>query len=162
MIPFVQVSGYSNSGKTTVVEKLLENLSQKGYEVATVKHHKGSFDLGSEEKDSAKHLNAGAVSTVLSSDVEYITITKVKTELSLSEILNSIENVDFIIVEGYKNSEFPKIEVYRKELASKRLGKEKNVIGVVSDDIDKDDLTPVFRSDEVDALAEFLEQKFLK
>lgn len=163
MIPAVLISGFSDSGKTTIVEKLLRILTEKGYEVATVKHHHGGkLDLG-EDRDSTKHLNAGASSVSLSSKSNYVVIKRVKKEKTLSDILSEIENVDLILVEGYKRENFPKIEVYRSELDNPRLkDPDGNIIGVVSDIELPDRDIPVFGFNQTDKLAEFIQTKFLR
>lgn len=160
MIPVVLLSGYSNSGKTTIIEKLLKHFTEKGIEIATIKHHRGNFDIG-ENKDSTKHLRAGAASVSLISEEDYIVIKKINKKNGLSEILDNIKDVDLILVEGYKNESFPKIEVYRSELGNPRLDKrDQNIIGVVSDDLSDEDL-PLFRFDEIEELANFIQKKFL-
>lgn len=161
MIPAILISGYSDSGKTTIIEQLLEIYTSKGYDVATVKHHKGSFDVG-ENKDSSKHLKSGATSVSLASDEEYIVIKKLKKKNDLNEILNNISGVDLILVEGYKSEDFPKIEVYRKKMNNPRLDDKKNIFGIVSEDLDESyESVPVFKTDEIDKLAKLIEDKFI-
>ncbi|MDO5707709.1 MAG: molybdopterin-guanine dinucleotide biosynthesis protein B [Andreesenia angusta] len=161
MIPVVLLSGYSNSGKTTIIEKLLKLFTERGLEIATIKHHRGNFDIG-ENKDSTRHLRAGASSVSLISEEDYIIIKKINKDNGLSEILENIKNVDLILVEGYKNENFPKIEVYRSELGNPRLDKDdQNIIGVVSDDISDEDI-PLFKFNEIEKLADFIQKKFLK
>ncbi len=162
MIPVVLVSGYSDSGKTTIIEQLLKYYTDIGLEISTVKHHKGSFDIG-ENKDSTIHLKSGASSVTLSSDEDYIVIKKLKKNKGLREIIDCITGVDLIIVEGYKNEDFPKIEVFRKELGKPRIDDRKNIFGIVSDDLNEsDEGVPVFNTNQIVALAEFIKNKLIR
>lgn len=162
MIPVVLISGYSDSGKTTIIEQLLRYYTDIGLEVSTVKHHKGSFDIG-ENKDSGKHLKAGASSVTLSSNEDYIVIKKLKKEISLKEILANITGADLILVEGYKNENYPKVEIFREELGKPRIEDRKNIFGIVSDQLkEAEEGVPVFKTDQIIALAEFIQKKFIK
>jgi molybdopterin-guanine dinucleotide biosynthesis adapter protein len=163
VIPVILFSGYSNSGKTTVIEQVVSSLTSKGYDVTTVKHHKGDFELGGDDKDSAKHMKAGASRVILSSDTQLIDIKKLESERSLASILRGIKDADLVVVEGYKSTAYPKIEVYRSELGHKRLGKDRNIIGLVSDQ-ELDEFVPRFGFDDkgMKELSLFIEDSFLK
>lgn len=161
MIPVILFSGYSNAGKTTVIESVVSELTDRGYDITTVKHHKGDFELGGEEKDSYKHMKAGANRVILSSDTQLVDIVKLESERSLNSIIKSIKDADLIVVEGYKSTVYPKIEVYRSELGHKRLGKNRNIVGIVSDEV-VEEFKPVFSFSEMERLADFIEESFLK
>ncbi len=98
------ISGYSNSGKTTLLTKVVGALSEKGYRVATVKNSKENI-LPPEGSDTFRHLEAGAVTSVLlgpsSSTVRYTHRIELNT---LKEI-----DADFLLIEGMKESDIPKI-----------------------------------------------------
>ena len=71
--------------------------------------------------------------------------------------------MDLIIVEGYKNEDFPKIEVFRKELGKPRIDDRKNIFGIVSDDLNEsDEGVPVFNTNQIVALAEFIKNKLIR
>lgn len=161
MIPVILFSGYSNSGKTTVIESVVSELTDRGYDIITVKHHKGDFELGGEEKDSYKHMRAGASRVILSSDTQLVDIVKLESERSLNSIIKGISGADLIVVEGYKSTVYPKIEVYRSELGHKRLGKNRNIVGLVSDE-SLEEFMPVFNFSEMKKLADFIEDSFLR
>lgn len=160
MIPVILFSGYSNAGKTTVIQSVISDLTDRGYSIATVKHHKGDFDLG-EEKDGTKHMRAGAKRVILSSDTQVVDIVKLDSERSLTSILKGIRDVDLVVVEGYKSTVYPKIEVYRRELGHKRIGKNRNIVGLVSDE-KIEEFMPNFQFDEMGKLADFIENSFLR
>lgn len=101
MIPIVSIVGKSDSGKTTLIEKLIPELNRKGYRVATVKHDVHGFEVDREGKDSWRHRRAGSYSTVLSSPRQLAIIRDMDHDASLEEIRDRfIRDVDIIITEG--------------------------------------------------------------
>ena len=101
-IPIIQIIGYSGSGKTTFISKLIKSLKQKGLKVAAVKHDVHGLDIDREGKDSYIFSESGAEVSVVSSPE--MAVFKIHKELTLDDILSNIKNVDIIIVEGYTNS----------------------------------------------------------
>jgi molybdopterin-guanine dinucleotide biosynthesis protein B len=162
MIPIISIVGKSDSGKTTLIEKLLPELTRRGYRVATVKHDVHGFEVDREGKDSWRHKQAGAHSVVISSPNKVALIRDVERDLSLEEIREKfIQDVDLIISEGYKKDTQPKIEVFRKGKHKVLLcTKEDNLIAIVSDK--KFNIgTSCFFLDDTKGLANFIEKKFL-
>ncbi|MCD6320438.1 MAG: molybdopterin-guanine dinucleotide biosynthesis protein B [Candidatus Desulfofervidaceae bacterium] len=154
----VAIIGRTKTGKTTLIERLIKIFKEMGYRVGTVKHHRGNFDFDLEGKDSWRHRQAGADVVVMSSPSQLAFIQKQQEDASLKEIQQMLGNkVDIILAEGFKNSFYPKIEVYRHKenehdlLASRVEG----VVGIVTDETISTDL-PIFRWSEIDKLAEFL------
>lgn len=135
MIPIVSIVGTSDSGKTTLLEKLIPEIIKKGYRVATIKHDVHGFDVDKEGKDSWRHKKAGARTTIISSPEKIAVISDTDRDLSLEEIrVRYIQDVDLIISEGYKREVYPKVEVSRK--AQKReliCTEDENLIAVASD-----------------------------
>ena len=122
MIPIVSIVGKSNSGKTTLIEKLLPELIKQGYRVATVKHDVHGFEVDKEGKDSWRHRQAGAYCTIISSPEQIAVIKTTDHDATLEEIRDRfIDELDIIISEGYKTDSAPKIEVFRKEVHEKPL-----------------------------------------
>jgi molybdopterin-guanine dinucleotide biosynthesis protein B len=134
MIPIVSIVGKSDSGKTTLIEKLVPELNRKGYRVATVKHDVHSFEVDREGKDSWRHRKAGAHSTVISSPQQLAIIRDMEHDASLEEIRDRfIRDVDIIITEGYKKDSAPKVEVFRKEAHQEPLcTRDDNLVAFVS------------------------------
>jgi len=162
MIPIISIVGKSDSGKTTLIEKLLPELTRRGYRVATVKHDVHGFEVDREGKDSWRHKQAGAHTVVISSPNKVALIRDVERDLSLEEIREKlIQDVDLIISEGYKKDTQPKIEVFRKGKHKELLcTKEDHLIAIVSDK--KFNIrTPCFSLDDAKGLASFIEKKFL-
>lgn len=106
-----QVVGYQNSGKTTVVNKLIKHLSEKGLKIATVKHHGhgGKPDL-LETKDSSMHVSSGAVASIVEGDGRLV-LQAEKANWSLEEHIAILKPLDphIILIEGFKRADFPKV-----------------------------------------------------
>lgn len=107
----ILVVGWSGSGKTTLMEKLVADLADRGLRVATVKHDAHGFELDQPGKDTWRHRRAGAVATAISSPTGFALVEGRASERPLEEILPLLARVDIILVEGYKNLPYPKIEV---------------------------------------------------
>lgn len=135
MIPIVSIVGTSCSGKTTLIEKLVAELTRRGFRVATVKHSHHDFAIDHEGKDSWRHKRAGAVATVLASPGRIALIEDTAKDYDLVEVRDLyIRGADILLAEGYKRNPHPKIEVYRPDLMRERLcGPEDNLIAVAGD-----------------------------
>lgn len=132
----IQVAGYSNSGKTTLVEKLVTAMSKEKFRVGTIKHHGHGGDLATLDsgKDSWKHRHAGAVVSAA--------VSKGKLQLNVvrdehweaTELIALYSNfpLDIIIVEGFKISPFPKAVIIKEEADLALLEKLKNIVCVIS------------------------------
>jgi molybdopterin-guanine dinucleotide biosynthesis protein B len=163
MIPIISIVGKSDSGKTTLIEKLVPELTRRGYRVATVKHDMHGFEVDREGKDSWRHKKAGAHTVVLSSSQKLALIRDVERDLNLEEIRDKlIQDVDLILTEGYKKDVQPKIEVFREEKHKELLcTKEDNLIGIVSNKT-FDIGVSCFFLDDMKGLADYIEKRFLK
>jgi molybdopterin-guanine dinucleotide biosynthesis protein B len=163
MIPIVSIVGKSDSGKTTLIEKLVPELTRRGHRIATVKHDVHGFEVDREGKDSWRHKKAGAHTVVISSPQKAAVIRDVERDLNLAEIRDKlIRDVDLILSEGYKRDVQPKIEIFRKEKHEELLcTREDNLIAIVSDKT-FDVGVPCFGLDDMAGLSSFIEKKFLK
>ena len=162
MIPIISIVGKSDSGKTTLIEKLVPELTRRGYRIATVKHDVHGFEVDREGKDSWRHKKAGAHTVVISSPYKVALIRDVEKDLNLEEIREKlVRDVDLIVSEGYKSDVQPKIEVFRKEKHQELLcAKEDHLIAIVSNrtfDVD----VPCFDLEDAKGLSEFIIEKFL-
>lgn len=163
MIPILSIIGRSNSGKTTFIERLIPELSKKGYRIATVKHDRShGFDFDKEGKDSWRHKQAGAITTILSSPKMLALIRDVDKELPLTEIaFRYAGDADILITEGYKEGNHDKIEIAadlsEEDLFCKR---DKNVIALISDNNYNLDIIQ-FKRDNVSEVAKWIEKRFL-
>ncbi len=160
MPPVVCVVGLHNSGKTTVVEKLLVELRSRGYRVATVKHSQ-LIDLDKPGTDSWRHLQAGSEAAVLATDSRIALMKNPATRPNLSELVRLIgEDCDLILAEGFKGESAPKIEVQRN-FTGPLLEGLKSLIAVVTDD-QVDTKARKFSFNDIKGLADLLDEGFIK
>lgn len=159
--PVVAFVGRSNSGKTTLLEKIIPELNNKGYRVATIKHVPGHLVEPAEERDSQRHLAAGSSTSVIDSPTRLI-ITKAQTEESpLPDIVWSLgEDYDIILAEGFKASYVPKILVHRPEAGNPPEGLS-SVLAVVSDEPIGLDVKR-FGLNDVQKIVDFLVETFIE
>lgn len=101
--PVIHVVGKKNSGKTTLIEKIISELSARGYRVATVKHHHSErpIDLDWKGKDSWRHRNAGAKAVAVISQSETVLFQQTEESTPLSQLLANMKGVDVVLVEGF-------------------------------------------------------------
>lgn len=158
--PIVCIVGRSNSGKTTLIERLLLELTGAGYRVATIKHAGHGFDLDTEGKDSWRHKRAGASQVVVLSKGSLAMFTDVAEELPVEEIRDRFINkdIDLIIAEGWKSEEFPKVIVVREELQEVNVSLE-GLLAVASIKPIETEV-PWFDRDDVQGLAKVIIARF--
>lgn len=107
-VPVLQIVGYKNSGKTTLVCKIIAALTAEGYRVGSAKHDAHEFRLDDPTTDSDLHLSSGALETILTSQTATRAMRKSST--SLHEIAQQLAGkVDILIAEGFKTATYPKI-----------------------------------------------------
>jgi molybdopterin-guanine dinucleotide biosynthesis protein B len=163
MIPIVCIVGKSDSGKTTLIEKLVPELVRRGYRVATVKHDVHGFDVDQEGKDSWRHKQAGAHTVVISSPTKLALIRDVDHDASLAEVRDKyIQDVDLVLSEGFKKNNQPKIEVFRQEMHRDLLcTKDDSLIAIAANQA-FDIGVPCFDLNDIRGLADLIEEKFLR
>ncbi len=162
-IPIVSIVGKSNSGKTTLIEKIIFDMVGRGWRVATIKHNKHGFSIDHEGKDSYRHKKAGALTTVVSSPHQLALIQDVDHDHSFEEIRDKfITGVDIIITEGFKVNDYPKIEVYRSELKREMISKKADGLIALAADVKLDAGVPCFDINDPKTIVDFIEEKFLR
>ncbi|WP_026885753.1 molybdopterin-guanine dinucleotide biosynthesis protein B [Clostridium beijerinckii] len=159
------VATKSGTGKTTLIEALIPMLKEKNYNIGVLKHDAHKFEIDKEGKDSYRFVKAGADKMVISSKEKIAMIEKLKEEKDLEEILELFVGMDLVIIEGYKNNGYPKIEVHRKEVDQKLLCENESLdrtkfLAVATDEklnlnIDQLDIN------DVNKIAEFIEDKII-
>ncbi|BCS51868.1 molybdopterin-guanine dinucleotide biosynthesis protein B [Geobacter sp. SVR] len=162
-VSFVAKSG---TGKTTLLEKVIASLKDRGYRVGVVKHDAHRFDIDHPGKDSYRLTAAGADTMLISSPEKLAMVKKHAEAPSIEEILSTyFTDVDIVLTEGFKKSSMPKIELHRKERSSRLLCRgdefDATLVAVASDEqLDLD--VPVLDLNDPPQVADFIEQSFLK
>ncbi len=161
-VPVVGVVGRSRSGKTMLMEQLIGEFKHRGYTVAAVKHSRSEIEMDRPGKDSWKFAQAGSDAVLVSSPAKLAFLRTVERELTLEEILPLIgEEFDLVLVEGFRQSKIPKIEVHRKEQGDNLLCSDEELLAVVTDTpLDTD--VPQFVWGDVTGVANLIEEKFLR
>ena len=163
MACIVCVVGKTKAGKTTLLEKLVAELSGRGYRVGTVKHDGHGFDIDHEGKDSWRHKAAGAEATVISAPSKLALIRDADHDHSLDEVHDHfLWDFDVVLAEGYKSSTKPKIEVHRRENSPALLcGPHDDLLAVASDE-PLEVQAPCYDIDDAAGLADLIENQYLK
>jgi len=161
MAPVVSIVGKSNSGKTTVIERLVQELKSRGYRVATIKHAPQGTSFDEPGKDSWRHIEAGSEATVVSSPDSLVLVKPVSQDSSLEEIVRLLgEDYDIILSEGFKQGNAPKIEVHRKDIGAP-LEDIKKLMAIVTDE-PLETKARQFSFEDGKGLADLLERGFIK
>ena len=158
----ITIAGYSGSGKTTFVEKLIPALSCRGLKVATIKHDVHGFEMDKPGKDSWRHKRAGAVASVISSASKIGLVMDADHDHDPKELAQLFPHVDIVLTEGYKNAPYPKLEIFRpKATENKRplCQNDPDLIALISDRAFSLPVPRFGLSDATD-VAEFLIQRF--
>ena len=161
MPPVVSIVGKSESGKTTVLERLVQELKSRGHQVATIKHapHGTSFDEPG--KDSWRHVKAGSRAAVVSSPDNIVLVKPVSGDSPLEEIVRLLgEDYDIILTEGFKKGSAPKVEVHHKD-AGPLLENIKKRMAIVTDE-PLESKARQFSFGDTKNLADLLERGFIK
>lgn len=161
MRPIISIVGKSESGKTTLLERLIIELKQRGYKVAVIKHTSEDIELDTEGKDTWRFSQIGSDVVAISSGSELALMKKLERDLSPQELSRFIVwDYDIILTEGFKRSGTVKIEVHRREQGEKLLSSPKQLLAVVTDE-PLDVSVPQFSKDEVQKLADLIENRLL-
>ena len=161
MSKIIGITGWKDVGKTYYATLIIKSLVKKGYQVGSIKHAHHDFDIDKPGTDSFKHREAGSSQVVISSAKRWAKITENnnENEKSLDELIQEFNNVEIIVVEGFKKDNHPKIEILTKVL-NNRNKETKNVIAIVSNDL-KNITIPVFKENDIENLVEFIIKKIL-
>lgn len=158
--PVVAISGNSNSGKTTLIVKLIPALRARGYRIGTLKHAHHGFAMDREGKDTDRHRRAGA-DTVMVTGPDGIAMLKRAPNPSLSELLPFFADRDLVIAEGFKAETVAKIEIYRRDVHTAPCCLDDPGLAAVVTDAPLDVRVPVFGLEAIEEIADFIEATFL-
>ena len=161
MTNVIGVFGWKNVGKTYFATLIIKLLVSKGYKVGSIKHAHHNFDIDQPGTDSFKHRKAGSSQVIISSSRRWAKIIENnnKKEKNLDELIAEFQDIDIVVVEGFKKEKHPKIEILGKNL--QKINREiKNVIAIISDEL-SDSRIPVFKKNDIESLVEFIIKRFL-
>ena len=159
-IPMLGIVGFKNAGKTTLTERLVKELTARGYRVSTIKHAHHAFDIDHEGRDSWRHRQAGAHEVAVVSGARFAIVHELREEAepSLADIVDRLAPCDLIITEGYKWESHPKIEVRNLVAGHPELaGNDPTVIAVAASG-PVEAPVPVFTREDASGLAAFVEK----
>ena len=161
MHSIVSIVGKSSSGKTTLLEGLIAELKKRGHKVAIVKHSHHADDLDTADKDTWRFTQAGSAISAINS-LDHLAIYR-RTEhyFDPQEISNFIMwDYDLILTEGFKGSNYPKIEVHRDEQGKELLTDPQQLLAVVTDEPLEVDV-PQFSKDDISGIADLIEKTII-
>ena len=158
-VKLLGIVGFKNAGKTTLTERLVSELTARGYRISTVKHAHHAFDIDQEGRDSWRHRQAGASEVAIVSSNRWAMVHELRgaPEPALQDIVGKLAPCDLVLTEGYKWEKHPKIEVRNIALAHPELaGKDSTVIAVAANGAIENSPVPVFDRENVKSIADFI------
>lgn len=160
MPPVLSIVGKSESGKTTLIEKLIPELKRRGYRVGIVKHAHHGFDIDRKGKDSYRHKKAGADAVMVASPGQIAMIKDGPGE-RLDDVIPYFDDVDLLLTEGFKGDRAPKIEIFRSQRHQHPACLEDDTLMAMVSDTPLDLAVPQFASNDIKAITEFIVSGFL-
>lgn len=152
------VTGWKNAGKTGLMERLVTEITGRGFTLSTVKHAHHVFDVDHPGKDSHRHRMAGAHEVLLASRKRLALMTELRgaPEPTLAELLSRLAPVDLVLIEGYKRDSHPKIEAFRAETGNALIAPGDPTIRAIAADTALQSDRPLFDLNDTRAIADFI------
>lgn len=153
------VTGWKNSGKTHLMERLVKEITGRGFSVSTVKHAHHATEIDHPGRDSYRHREAGAREVIVASPVRWALMHELRggAEPPLAALLAMLSPVDLVLVEGYKRESHPKIEAHRAATGRPLLAPDNPSVRAVASDSAHPGLSlPVLDLDDTAAIADFI------
>lgn len=157
----IAISGIKNSGKTTLITKLIPLLKEKDLKIATIKHDGHDFDPDVKGTDSYRHRESGAYGVGIFSKSKWMLI-KEEENVDISHLIKQFPEADLIILEGFKYSNFPKVEIVRREISSNPVSNPETVIAYISDLDIFDPEIEQFKLGEIKELSNYIYDYIIK
>jgi molybdopterin-guanine dinucleotide biosynthesis adapter protein len=163
--PILCFVGRSNSGKTTVIERLIPELVREGYRLATIKHAGHGFNMDTEGKDSWRHKQAGAQTVIVTSKGSLALFTDTEQEVGIEQLRERYvsDGIDLIIAEGWKSEGHPKIVIVRDHVGEVPFSPD-GLLAIVSNKPLQDvpSGVPIFDPDDIEGLAALISGRFTR
>jgi molybdopterin-guanine dinucleotide biosynthesis adapter protein len=156
----LSIIGRSGSGKTTLIEKLIKKYRTEGRGVGVLKHMKHDFEMDHKGKDTFRYREAGAAVSAISNDRKFAVTADIGGESPVVLASQFFRNVDIVIIEGFKEGDIAKIEVIGDSKESPLFMGGTDVVAVVTDGI-VETKAPVFKRDDIDCIAGFIDKLFM-
>ncbi|WP_170385688.1 molybdopterin-guanine dinucleotide biosynthesis protein B [Ruegeria atlantica] len=155
------VTGWKNAGKTGLMERLVAEITRRGFTVSTLKHAHHRVDVDQEGTDSYRHRLAGASEVLLASGQRIALMQELRgaPEPSLEDLLGRLSPVDLVLIEGFKREAHPKVEAFRAEVGNALMAPENTTIRAVASDTPLNVKVPVFDLNDTESIANFILQE---
>lgn len=152
------VTGWKNTGKTTLTEKLIAEMVARGLRVSSIKHAHHDTEIDHPGRDSYRHRLAGAGQVIVSSPARWALLTELRgaREPDLETLLAQLAPCDLVLVEGYKRAPHPKVEAHRAATGRPLLAPGNPTIRALASDVALDHPLPRFDLDDVTRIADFI------
>lgn len=158
-------AGWSGSGKTTLIEQVIPRLVARGLCVSLIKHAHHRFDVDQPGKDSYRHRHAGCAEVLITSGTRWAVMHELRgdPEMTMDEALARLSPCDLALVEGFKTSAIPKLEIWRAEVGKPLLHpQDPHILAIATDSPEQlpagsAERMRVLRLDDYDAVATFVE-----
>jgi molybdopterin-guanine dinucleotide biosynthesis protein B len=152
------VVGWKNSGKTTLMERLVAEVARRGLTVSTIKHAHHVFDVDQPGKDSYRHREAGASEVLISSRKRFALMHEVRdgAEPEVDDLIARLAPVDLVLIEGYKRGGHPKVEAHRAATGQDLIAREDPTVRLVASNDPVEVSQPVLPLDDHSAIVNFI------
>ncbi|MEO0370890.1 MAG: molybdopterin-guanine dinucleotide biosynthesis protein B [Pseudomonadota bacterium] len=152
------IAGWKNAGKTGLMERLVTEITSRGFTVSTIKHAHHNFDVDQPGKDSFRHRQAGATEVLLSSANRFALMHELrgKEEPLLDDLMSRLSPVNLVLVEGYKRDRHPKVEAHRAETGNPLIALDDDTVKAVAADSQVEIDRPVFDLNDTVGIADFI------
>lgn len=152
------VVGWKNAGKTTLMERLVSEITGRGFTVSTIKHAHHVFDVDRPGKDSYRHREAGAEEVLVASGARWALMHELRDadEPPLEALLARMSPVDLILIEGYKRDSHFKVEAYRAETGAPLIALDDPTVKAIATNDVIEATQPILPLDDPKAIADFI------
>lgn len=154
------VSGIKNSGKTTLITKIIKQLTDRNYRVGVIKHDGHEFEIDVENTDTHKHRLAGSTGTIIYSKTKYA-VMKDWSVIDLELLISYLSDLDVIIMEGMKHSSYPKIEVVREGRSNEIVCDPNTLLAIATNTNLTHESVDVVSLDDIDQIMDVIDRKVL-